>query len=140
MLEAMNVLGDDPRFKWLIDKSRAHENAWRPTILAELGRIPDQEIMRAAAEEICKHKLSTRQAIAYVRKVRGVRKQPDSGMLLRRLFAAYNGFVAEYPEISRLDIEFAVRLFSLAVAERLSEHEKSPAPRRRYHTNGGRGG
>lgn len=50
------------------DHSRS---GWKPTILAELGRLSDDpEVIEAFALELCKAKLSTTEAVARLRNIR----------------------------------------------------------------------
>src|SRR5438046_2660601 len=49
---ALHYLFQDQQFAWLCDEKAMVEgeaHAWRPSILAELGRIPDTEEMKRAA-------------------------------------------------------------------------------------------
>lgn len=127
-LRAIQVLGEDPRFKWLADRARAHENAWRPTILAELGRIWDEETLRDAAAMICAHKPSTRQAAAFIRRVRGVRRQPASGTLLKRLLDTVGRFVDEYPETSWHDVQESIAALEVMIATTVGQRTGPPTP------------
>jgi len=58
---------DDMSFTWLIDPSVPK---MRETILTELGRMNDGAAMYRAARHICDHQLPTREAVAYIRRVR----------------------------------------------------------------------
>jgi len=51
--------------------------AWKPGILAELGRIRDADTMRAVALRICELKPSTKEAVAIIRRFR-LRREPPA--------------------------------------------------------------
>lgn len=125
-LRAIQVVGGDPRFTWLADRARAHENAWRPTILAELGRIGNDQTLRDVVAMICTHKPSARKAAAFIRRVRGVRRQPTGSTLLKRLLDTVGRFVDEYPETSWDDVQKSIAALEVMIA--VGQRTGPPAP------------
>lgn len=72
---AVALLANDSRFAWLCESAdmeggRGH---WQPAILAELGRLRDADSIREAATVLCDHRPTTPEAIAYIRRLRGLR-------------------------------------------------------------------
>jgi hypothetical protein len=59
----LHVLGDDPQFAWLTADRRG-------TIVKELGRLYDDQDLIALALYLCKHRPSSRQAVALLRAYR----------------------------------------------------------------------
>ena len=77
---AIRALIDDDRFSWLIDRqaSERGDGTWKPAILAELGRLDGPELIEAAALELCQRRPTTKEAIAFVRQLRGARPSPGT--------------------------------------------------------------
>jgi hypothetical protein len=70
---AINLLEDHPEFAWLVDPEamkRGEPGAWQPDILAELGRIEDDELLAFQALVLCKEKPSVKAAVAQLRRSR----------------------------------------------------------------------
>lgn len=70
---ALGVLMSDRRFTWLADEAAMKAGApkaWKPTILAELGRIPDDEAMKAVAAQVCELRPKAKAAVAMIRRYR----------------------------------------------------------------------
>jgi hypothetical protein len=65
MGKALCTLGGDPEFSWITAPA-----AWKPGILAELGRIDDDEAIRIIARKICEAKPLVRDAERAVREWR----------------------------------------------------------------------
>ena len=77
---ALNAIDDgDVECKWLWDGERIRrgETDGKRTILYELGRIEDPGLLLAVAKEISKHKMLTKDAVAYVRRVRPGRDESN---------------------------------------------------------------
>lgn len=74
-LRALDVLADDERFSWLAD-SEAMEagspNAWKPSILSELGRFGNDETLRSFALALCeiRPRPKTKEAVSMLRRAR----------------------------------------------------------------------
>jgi hypothetical protein len=78
---ALSVLGDGPEFIWLAD---AKADRFKHTILTELGRVDEDEEIRHLAGDICELKLTTAEAVSFIRDCRGVSK-PASAERLERV-------------------------------------------------------
>jgi hypothetical protein len=61
--------GDKAIFLWLSD-DKANPVVYRATILAELGRIEDPDLLQEVAERICELKPRTSDAVAMIRRCR----------------------------------------------------------------------
>lgn len=61
----------DERLYYLVNPEDGRS---RQTIMAELGRIEDEDLMREVAMYICEHRIATGRAIDGIRVLRGVRK------------------------------------------------------------------
>jgi hypothetical protein len=57
-------------FAFIISAVGSDVKEYKRTILQELGRLEDNDLIRAVAGEICKNKLSTSRAITYIRRHR----------------------------------------------------------------------
>jgi hypothetical protein len=74
-LRAIHVLAGDERFSWLAD-SRAMEdgspNAWKPSILSELGRFQSDATLRAFALALCeiRPRPTSKAAVSMLRRAR----------------------------------------------------------------------
>jgi hypothetical protein len=73
MTRALRVLNYGPAFYWLVsneDEISKREGCFRTTILAELGRIENDDDLRAAAQQICKMKPRSKEAVSIIRRWR----------------------------------------------------------------------
>lgn len=110
----------DGRFPWLADPDKINAgtpDAWQPTILAELGRIDDEQLFFALAQQLCERRPATRVAIRLVRRHRSTRQRPShkSG-LLNVLFTAYNRYVESHV-LEKSDVLNSVIIFGATVRE-----------------------
>ena len=119
-LEALGA-GDDSRFEWLIGTADDDYKGMQRTLLAELGRLVDEDAIREVALEICKHKPSRRAAIAYIRRVRGTRKEPTGEALAHRLLRTTDEFIGEYPNTTWQYILEQIDLAALVVEAKRNE-------------------
>jgi hypothetical protein len=73
---ALHVLAFGPkpeRFLWIVNGpacEAGHPGAWRPGILAALGRIEDDETLRKVARDICRRRPKVKDAITRIRHYR----------------------------------------------------------------------
>jgi hypothetical protein len=67
---------DTAAFAWLGDPDT--ENKSKSTILAELGRFRDPDVIRGYARIICDQKMRTREAVA---RLRDLRTEPKTGSI-----------------------------------------------------------
>jgi hypothetical protein len=90
-------------FTWLYDNERARRREprhVRGTILAELGRIDDDDDLRAVARRVCELKPKTRAAVAMIRRWRVGPPTPRPGRLAAELLSTINDYLARYPTAS----------------------------------------
>ena len=74
------------------------------TMLAELGRIPDDETLRTVARRVAQERPSTQKAAAFIRRLRAGEPGPRPRRLEERLLAAIDEHWARYPATSPTDI------------------------------------
>lgn len=105
---ALSGILDDPRFEWLCSDGatiRQGKGHMRHTILAELGRIADEQDREVLARSLCEHKPTTRQALALIRQHRLGTRPPGHAAqladLLRRTITTYQ---AEHTPLAEDDI------------------------------------
>lgn len=118
--KAMGVLKEG--FEWLFDgkKVAAGVQAWKPTILIELGRIEDEELMRAMAEQLCELKPSTRDAVLMVRRLRtGGLPAGDALQLANEIIATVNRYIRSHANVTKDDLRSALATAAASVNESL---------------------
>ena len=98
---AFNLLSKDARFAWVADGAKARSgspDAWKPSILVELGRIPNDEDLKAVALRICELKPKTKDAVSMIRRARlGREKEGNYLKLFAQLEAALNVYLSGHP-------------------------------------------
>jgi hypothetical protein len=109
---AMGLLMNDPNFHWLCS---SQEQAIRDTakiragVLAELGRIKDDDDLRAVAAQICELKPKTKMAVAMIRRARlGKKKSGDVQDLARTLARCIDAYTETHSGITLPDVVQAV--------------------------------
>jgi hypothetical protein len=102
---AMSLIGsgDNPEFYWLANGPEMwagdRVKAWRPSILAELGRIADDESLLSIAREICQLKPKSRRAVELIRQFRlGATGPGEASDLQARMTATINQFLQRHPK------------------------------------------
>lgn len=97
---ALTVLTKDERLAWLADESamKAGTGRWKPSILSELGRIPNEEDLKAVALRICELKPKTKDAVAMIRRAR-LGREPEGNYLtlFKHLENALNAYLSGRP-------------------------------------------
>jgi hypothetical protein len=102
---ALALLSEDPAYRWLCDPEAMQakprpsaQKSWRPTILAELGRIPGDEDLKAMAGQICQLKPKTRDAVLLIRGWRKGKESPGNArQLAAALVACINDYLKRHP-------------------------------------------
>jgi len=98
---AINLLTKDGRFAWVADGARMKAGApgaWKPSILVELGRIPNDENLKAVALRICELKPKTKDAVSMIRRARLGREAEGNYLkLFAHLEAALNVYLSGHP-------------------------------------------
>jgi hypothetical protein len=110
---AVHVLGDDPeRFGWLCDlegMERGEKKAWKPTILSELGRIPNDEELKEVASEICRIKPKTKDAVTMIRRYRTGKTAPTNVLdLTLKITRTIDEYSASHPDTKWQDVYTAL--------------------------------
>jgi len=128
-LRAQNCLIDDERFKWLCDRdamAKGAPNAWKPGILSELGRLDDDETIKAYAARICELKPKTKDAITMLRRAR-TGKAPDASVLdlTARLCRVVDDYVAAHLDVTARQLLVALANTRDAVEETFGKSEEA---------------
>jgi hypothetical protein len=101
---ALCCLNYEPAFAWLVSNEeaiRAGHGKIRATIVGELGRIEDEQVMRQAAARICELKPSARDAVVMLRRLRtGKSPEPNCLDLTKALIGCVNDYLKRHPEAS----------------------------------------
>lgn len=88
-------------FTWLLDKAAGHANKphfckW--SVLAELGRINDQEVVMDLARQLCRLKPSVKESVAIVRRFRlGKCGDGDAEALMKEILRAVDRYRERFP-------------------------------------------
>lgn len=90
------------RYSWLADEDgmRAGTGEWKPTLLTELGRISDELLFFDVAEQLCKHKPTTKHGLRYIARVRHGQSPPNCLTLSREIARLIEEYRQRFPEIS----------------------------------------
>jgi hypothetical protein len=119
-LRAVSILKEDSLFRWLVDPDRARQGvpgSWRPSILAELGRIEDREEMLSVALRICQLRPKAKEAVCVIRRARiGGSGSGDAVNLSQVIIRAINEYLAAHPATTRRQVHAALANASGAVA------------------------
>ena len=118
---ALGVLDKD--YKWLFDAEKImgstdSDKHWQPTILVELGRIDDEETMRAVAAQICEMKPKTTVAVQMIRRFRvGGLPVADSLQLANAIIRTINEYLHSHVGASKKHVDEALATAQGMVAE-----------------------
>jgi hypothetical protein len=110
---AVSVIRDakSPKLNWLCDfegMKAGRDDAWRPTILIELGKIDDHDAMLAIAERVCELKPGTREAVAMIRNYRLDEREPDTLQLANEIIHTINDYWKRFPKLTQRQILSAI--------------------------------
>ncbi len=111
---AWDVLGlvtlpADSPLHWLHDHDRdGRPRATKHTILAELGRIEDEDELREAAGLICAMRPRTRQAVTYIRRWRIGERRGSAPQLAAELVRVVYDYLRRYPLTEPTDVQAAL--------------------------------
>jgi hypothetical protein len=130
-MRAQLVLGDDPRFRWLCDRSTivaGKPASWRPRILAELGRLVEEqgrEAMIAMAVQLCELQPRDRTALEMIRQARLEGGGSETLPLTAAIIRAVEEHRRRHPGLGPASIRTALEdaAFYLALAEEEEEEE-----------------
>jgi hypothetical protein len=102
----------DKRFAWVADRAAIEaetKDAWKPGILSALGRIPNDEDLKAVALRVCELKPKTKDAIAMIRRWRtGKASAGDAVGLHKEIVRAVNDYLHRHPGTPWLEVEAAL--------------------------------
>ena len=118
---AVVLVMDRPEFRWLFDPQTG---TCRSGILAELGRIADDELLLEMAGEICRHKPNVKEAVAAIRRFRGVRNEPSSRKLMVKLIKTVDAYLKRYPTTTWQQVETALEQAADVVDEAMHEPQE----------------
>lgn len=110
-----------PEYLWIwglphVPRPGDHRVKW--TILAELGRIEDDDELREVAAEVCRRKMKTREAVVRIRQYRnGGAKAGDSLELANVVIGAINDYMNRRPGLTPGDIRDALRTAEACIVE-----------------------
>jgi len=102
-LIAFRILTSDqkvlPGYEYLFGGNDLNNANPKETILTELGRLKDPELIRVFAQKICEDKMKTKQAVQQIRDYRldRVGVKPDGDKLTSALIKTINDFFLTYP-------------------------------------------
>lgn len=80
-------------YRWLCASS---ESRGRKSLLTELGRLGDAEIIRQGAAVLCEEQPSAREGVLMVRRWRLGNRPPPDGLLHRELCRTLDGYISRY--------------------------------------------
>lgn len=116
-MRAMNALGldvDNPpaAYLWIwgrphVPRHGDHKVKW--TVLAELGRIEDDDTLRAVAARVCELKPKTREAVQMIRRFRVGLPQGSALDLANAVIKAINDYMNSHGGLTPDDIRDALR-------------------------------
>lgn len=103
----------EKKFHFIFEGDSSKRNSvFKMVILSELGRIKNDEDLIFAAEEVCKHKLTTREAVAYIRQFRGVVTSKANALdLFVHLGKAVEDYQIIHPDVTKEDLTRALEFF-----------------------------
>jgi hypothetical protein len=95
---------------------------FKRTILQELGRLEDEEVIKGVARVICKSKLSTDDAITYIRQFRTTQKQGDEIKLAQAIASVIDDYTFKHVGVDLDLIESSLTLVFNAFSEKFSKN------------------
>jgi len=124
-LRAVTSLMHIPECSWLYGDKTAEKDTAKSTILMELGKIKDIDVMTATALILCQIKPKGKQGALMVRNIRLGKNQGDIISLANEVIKAINGYMDRYEMSSESVLE------ALQVA-----YQKTAEMRQREQTEG----
>lgn len=104
-LRAVTSLMHIPECSWLYGDKTAEKDTAKSTILIELGKIKDIDVMTATALILCQLKPKSKQGALMVRNIRLGKNQGDIISLANEVIHAINGYMARYEMSSESVLE-----------------------------------
>jgi hypothetical protein len=115
MLALAALPEDDARFAWLWAQEGGEV---RSTILAELGRFRDGDVIRKLALEIYEARMTTRKAVRLLRECRGVKLLASGCDAANAIITTVNNYFETHPDTTVEQMVDALRVVLRAVDER----------------------
>lgn len=114
----------DGEFSFIIAVSDSLEiRAYKRTIIQELGRLEDEELIKGVAREICKNKLSTDRAVTYIRHCKmGKQSSGDSSNLAVALKKTINDYNTKHYDVTSDVILRSLNIVYDAFLENISDN------------------
>ena len=104
-LRAVTSLMHIPECSWLYGDKTAEKDTAKSTILIELGKIKDIDVMTATALILCQLKPKSKQGALMVRNIRLGKNQGDIISLANEVIKAINGYMDRYEMSSESVLE-----------------------------------
>ena len=122
---AVSILSEGD-YKWLFDEEKVMSDGgdkyWKPTILTELGRIENDDDLRAVASQLCERKPATRDAVLMVRTFRtGGLPAGDSIQLANEIIQTINRYRHSHADVTKQDVVDALEAVRASVDKSLSD-------------------
>lgn len=119
---AIRLVMDQKQFSWLLDSAAeimaGTGRIKKHTILAALGRIQNDDDLKAIALEICKRKPKTKTALVLIRRARGVSKDDgNANGVAHAIRVAVNDYLTRHPSTPWEDVTAALVSVQIAVKE-----------------------
>ena len=105
MLRAITSLMHIPECSWLYGDKTAEKDTAKSTILMELGKIKDIDVMTATALILCQIKPKGKQGALMVRNIRLGKNQGDIISLANEVIQTINGYMNRYEMSSESVLE-----------------------------------
>lgn len=100
----------------------------KATIMTELGRLEDPDVIRENARYICAQRMRVREAVVRLRRLRAKPKAGSAWALCEELLAVVNDYRLRYPEFTIDQTLDAIEtLRTLVEDHRDQEHEADPS-------------
>lgn len=130
MVRAQSALKDengglpvDGIFSFIISGNHLESFTFKQTILQELGRLEDDELIRKVAKDICDYKLPTAKAIVYIRQFRREKKPGDSLQLAVELLNKIEEYEMKHVDVDTNLLLSALEITKNVITEKISENE-----------------
>jgi hypothetical protein len=113
-------------FAWLTNNGRGEEDRTRRTLMYELGKFTNEALLIRAAERLCEERPRTKDALAWLRQVRGASrpKPADADELANRLINLTNEYLRGHPETTWSEVRAALATAEGQIAEAAAEEEE----------------
>jgi hypothetical protein len=122
-MRAVHLLGDD--YPWLVDKEKmeagGNAKAWKPIILAELGRIEDERHLRTCARQLCEIRPTSKDAVRRIRKWRVGTKPGDENQFRDELARVINDYRRRHPDFTYAEVRVVLNSLCDEVDELMEE-------------------